>query len=425
MKFNRRTFFKNATAGALLPFSVMLESKAATKSPVINDLQLWKLVGERPPSEEFIGWIQANPSKIYDTRPPVEPLPPPASEKFQMQEAYYLKILTNTDSEGLYGPIDWDAAQIVMQQFKPFLLGKNPLQIEWLWEQLFRRNRHSRAGYYMMAVSAVDNTLWDLRGKHFGVPVYQLLGGPTRDAVQVYASCLGFSVEPEQVRMRARKIAAEGYQYQKWFFSWGTGQGRQGLEKNIHLVKTLRETVGDNTELMFDAFMGWDLDYAIEWAKAVEEFSPRWMEEAFLPTAIDSYVRLRNSTSIPIAAGEHLYNRWEVQEYLSRQAVSVVQTDPEWCGGITELTKICALASAYNVVVVPHGHSLHAALHVIAAQSPAVCPYAEYLINKMDYYHLFEKNPLRVENGQILLRNDAGFGITWDESKILRKEQIL
>jgi L-rhamnonate dehydratase len=207
----------------------------------------------------------------------------------------------------------------------------------------------------------------------------------------------------------------------KWCF---TGHGAPGLIKNIDLVKVLRETLGFETEIMFDAFMGWELDYAIAWAKAAEQYRPRFLEEPFMPHQTKLFEKLAESTSIPVATGEHLYNRWEILDYMRTKSVSVYQPDPEWCGGVSELVKMCTLASAFGVQVMPHGHNLHAAMHVIAAQSPAVCPYGEYLLNKMDHHYMFEKNPPMISNGKIALNNRPGFGIEWDDSKIQKKQKV-
>jgi L-rhamnonate dehydratase len=113
-----------------------------------------------------------------------------------------------------------------------------------------------------------------------------------------------------------------------------------------------------------------------------------------------------------------MYSRWEVQHYLEAKTLHVVQADPEWCGGVSELVKICTLASIHDVHVIPHGHSLHAALHVVASQSPMTCPLVEYLIGKMDSYYYFEKNELRPVQGRFALPEGAGFGIELDPAKI-------
>jgi L-alanine-DL-glutamate epimerase-like enolase superfamily enzyme len=276
----------------------------------------------------------------------------------------------------------------------------------------------------MMAISAVDNAIWDLRGRYFESPVYRLLGGPTRESVEVYGSCLGFSLEPEKVKTRCLALKEEGYRYQKWFLAYGPGSGPEGMRKNVELVRILREALGDSTELMFDAFSGWDLAYALEWAKQVEQYRPYWIEEAVHPEKIESFATLRRSTSVPVASGEHFYGRWEVERYLQAGAVSVVQADPEWCGGISELVKICSVASLHDARVIPHGHSLHAASHVIASQSPMTCPLAEFLILKMSSYYHFEKQPPSPVKARIALPDRPGFGIELDSAKV-EQQKIL
>jgi L-alanine-DL-glutamate epimerase-like enolase superfamily enzyme len=315
-------------------------------------------------------------------------------------------------------------AIVVDEQLRPFLMGKDALAQEELWDQLYRSNRHSRRGFFLMAISAVDNTLWDLRGRHFKTPVYRLLGGPTRQSIEAYASCLGYSLELDKVQTRAAALKKEGYRYQKWFLAYGPGDGPEGMKKNVDLVRVLRETVGDDTELMFDVYSGWDLSYALAWAKRVEQYRPRWIEEATQAEKIDSFAQLRKGTSIPVASGEHIQGRWEVYDYLKEGALSVVQCDPEWCGGLSELQKICTVASVFDVPVIPHGHSLHAALHLIASQSPAVCPLAEYLILKMREYYHFEKNGPAPQAAHFALPEGPGFGIELDDAKIESRQAM-
>jgi L-alanine-DL-glutamate epimerase-like enolase superfamily enzyme len=283
---------------------------------------------------------------------------------------------------------------------------------------MYRSNRHSRDGFFMMGISAVDNTLWDVRGRYYGVPVYRLLGGPTRSSVEMYASCLGFSLEPEAVRTRALALKHEGFRYQKWFMGYGPGSGPEGMEKNVDLVRVLRETLGDDSEIMFDAYSGWDQDYALEWAHRVEQYRPHWMEEVTHPEKIESFAAIRRSTTIPIASGEHFYGRWEVERYLQAGGLSVVQADPEWCGGASELVRIGTVASLHDVPVIPHGHSLRAAVHVISSQSPMTFPLGEYLVNKMRHYYHFESNPLVPVKAHIALPTGPGFNIQLDSAKI-------
>ena len=408
---------------AALPALPALHAFAETKPLKISAVEIWEVRGHRQTLPGVDQQFQVNPLNYYDElRPKPYRDSPNAAPRNSPTSALYLKIKTDGDVEGFYGPIDTEVAIVVEQQLRPFLMGKDALANEKLWDQLYRSNRHSRRGYFLMAISAVDNTLWDLRGRYFKAPVYRLLGGPTRSSVEAYASCLGYSLEPEKVQSRAAQIKKEGYRYQKWFLAYGPGDGYDGLKKNVDLVRILREAVGEETELMFDVYSGWDLTYTLEWAKQVERFRPRWIEEATQAEKIDSFAQLRKGTSIPIASGEHIQGRWEVYDYLKEGALSVVQCDPEWCGGTTELQKICTLASIFDVPVIPHGHSLHAALHVIASQSPAVCPLAEHLILKMKSYYHFDKNPPVLQNAHFALPDTPGYGIELDETKVESKE---
>ncbi|HWR49851.1 MAG TPA: enolase C-terminal domain-like protein, partial [Bryobacteraceae bacterium] len=415
----RRTFLGAVVS---VPALEAVQAPEARKNGklAISAVEMWRLEGSREAVAGINRQYQANPIHVYEQqRPaPYEENPSAAKKTVVPTSALYLKIKTGAGVEGLYGPIDKEAAIVVDQQLRPFLIGKDPLAVEALWDQMYRLNRHSRAGHFMMAISAVDNALWDLRGRYFGAPVYRLLGGPTRSAVQAYGSALGYSVEPAHIRTRARQLKEAGYAHQKWFLPYGPSSGAKGLNDNVALAANAREGAGDDVDLMFDAFMAWDLNYALSWATQAEEFRPRWIEEAFAPDKISSFAELRRATSIPVASGEHIYNRWEAHHYLDAGALNVLQTDPEWCGGVTELVKICALASIYDVQVVPHGHSVHAALHVVASQSPMTCPLVEYLILKMESYHHFEKEPPAVDKGRITLPDRPGFGITLDPAKI-------
>jgi L-rhamnonate dehydratase len=415
-KLSRRHFL------AALPVAAAL---AETKPLKITAVEIWQCRGHRQTTRGIDQQYQVNPLFVYDElRPaPYKDSASPTTNNAPVT-ALYLKIKTDAGVEGFYGPVDKEVALVVDEQLRPFLMGKDALAQEKLWDQLYRSNRHARRGYYLMAISAVDNTLWDLRGRYFKTPVYRLLGGPTRSTVEAYASCLGYSLEPDKAQTRAAKVKGEGFRYQKWFLAYGPGDGPEGLLKNVELVRLLRETVGEDTELMFDVYSGWDLSYTLEWAKQVEKYRPRWIEEATQAEKSDSFAQLRKGTSIPIASGEHIQGRWEVYNYLKEGALSVVQCDPEWCGGTTELQKICAVASLFDVPVIPHGHSLHAALHLIASQSPAVCPLAEYLILKMQSYYHFEKNPPVLTRAHFALPDTPGYGIELDPAKIESQEQM-
>jgi L-rhamnonate dehydratase len=428
---NRRRFLTGLTvtgaavaAGSPSPASAIaaaqqpLPSARGDGSLKIDAVDLLELTGHYTTEAGVDGQAQVSPLDVYDQlrRAPYQDNPKGTVQA--RTEAIYVRIRTAAGLEGLYGPIEREPATIVYEDLRSFLIGKDALAGEVLWDQMYRSNRHSRDGYFLTAVSAVDNTLWDLRGKFYGVPVYRLLGGPSRDKVEMYASALGFSLELEAVRKRCLELKNEGFRYQKWFIGYGPGSGPEGMRKNVELVKTLRETLGEDYEIMFDAYSGWDQDYALEWAKQVEQYRPHWMEEVTHPEKIDSFAAIRRGTSVPLASGEHFYGRWEVERYLQAGTISVVQADPEWCGGLSELLKIGTVASLHDVPVIPHGHSLRAAVHTIFSQSPMTFPMGEYLVIKMRHYHHFEKNPPVVEQAHIALPTGPGFDIQLDPAKI-------
>ena len=336
----------------------------------------------------------------------------------------YVEIRTDEGVSGLFGPIQESQAFVIQNSLRPFLIGRDPLATEALLDQMLRLDRHGRSGIFVTGVSPVDCALWDLKGKAWGQPVYRLLGGPTRPSVPAYASMLGYSLEPTAAAETAKDYKDKGFTAQKWFFRYGPGDGDEGMAKNLAMAQAVREAVGPYYTLMFDAFMGWDVTYAVAMVRALAPLNPAWMEEPVPPERIGEFRKIRGASSVPIATGEHVYTRWQVKELLVAEAVDVLQTDPDWTGGITELVKICTLGSAFGVPVVAHGHSLLAALHVAGAQSPATVPRVEYLIRHQANKQFFHKPIYEPEAGSIALPDLPGLGLALDEEKIEKREAI-
>ncbi len=360
---------------------------------------------------------QAQPLDVYPEFNQSPPNDTPTSAP-QRIRAIYVEIQTDTDISGLFGPIEESQVPFIKQMLRPFLLGRDPLATELLLDQMIRLHRHGRSGLFMTGVSAVDCALWDLKGKAWGQPVYRLLGGPTRSSVPAYASMLGFSTEPAAAVELALSYQAQGFAAQKWFFRYGPGDGGAGIARNLALAEALRAALGQHYPLMFDAFMGWDLPYAIEMLRALAPLRPAWMEEPVPPERVGALRQIRQASGVPIATGEHVYTRWQVKELLVGAAVDVVQADPDWTGGISELTKICALASAFDVPVIAHGHSLLPALHVAAAQSPQTVPMVEYLVRYQEHKQFFHAPIYRPVAGALGLPELPGLGLVLDEAKI-------
>ena len=389
----------------------------------ITDVSLFQVSGRYTGPVFPPGDRQAKPLDIY---PEFNQLPRAerVSEDAPTMRAIYVEVQTDEGVSGLFGPIEEYQALVIQRSLRPFLIGRDPLANELLLDQMLRLDRHGRSGWFMTGVSPVDCAMWDLKGKAWGQPVYRLLGGPTRPAVPAYASMLGFSVEPEAAAVVAREYKAKGFAAQKWFFRYGPGDGDAGKEKNLAMARAVREAVGPHYTLMFDAFMGWDVTYAMEMVKALAPLNPTWMEEPIPPERIGGLRKIRQAAGVPVATGEHVYTRWQVKELLVAEALDVIQTDPDWAGGITELVKICTLGSAFEVPVVAHGHSLLSALHVAGSQSPATVPMVEYLIQWQEMKQFFHTPIYRPEDGAVRLPELPGLGLVLDEAKIEARERI-
>jgi L-alanine-DL-glutamate epimerase-like enolase superfamily enzyme len=338
--------------------------------------------------------------------------------------AWFVRIETDAGVYGIGGPVTEDQVYFIGKQLAPLLVGHDPLAIERLWDRMYRMMIHGRKGVVMQAISAIDCALWDLKGQHFNAPVYQLLGGPTRTEIPAYASMLGYSLDPELVQERVQAVTAEGYKASKWFFRDGPTDGVAGIQRNLRLVRTLRESVGPDIDIMLDAWSSWDVPYTIQMAARLEEYMPRWIEEPVLADKIPQYAEIRRNVRVPISGGEHEYTRWGAKALFDAGACDVYQQDIYWAGGISETMKIITLASAYDMPVIPHGHSTPASAHVIAAWPATTCPLLEYLIKWNTIHQHFLKTPLKPVNGVVTLPTSPGLGMELDEDKVETQEEI-
>jgi L-alanine-DL-glutamate epimerase-like enolase superfamily enzyme len=332
---------------------------------------------------------------------------------------WFVQIEADDGSYGIAGPIWPDAARLILTQLRPIVMGKDPLATELLWDQMHRLQVHGRQGDAMIALSAVDCALWDLKGKALGQPIWRLLGGPTRDAVPAYASMLGYNVtDMGLVRERALMVKEQGYRAQKWFFRHGPMSGHEGMKQNVAMVRTLRETLGDDYDIMLDCWQSMNFDYAVDLCSRIEEFRPRWLEEAFMPDRIDSHVKLKAKTRIPLSGAEHEYTRWGFKRFIEKEALDILQPDIYWCGGLSETLKIAAYATVHDLIVIPHGHSTPIGIHFSVTQSPIHTPYQEYLIKWNLINQHFLANPLHPVDGMIGLPTAPGANMELSPDKI-------
>ncbi|MFN0156065.1 MAG: enolase C-terminal domain-like protein [Gaiella sp.] len=303
---------------------------------------------------------------------------------------------------------------IVTSRLRPLVVGRPLADIQETWQLMYRGTMAwGRKGLGMVAISAVDLGLWDALGKTLGVPVHDLIGGRRKEAIDVYASRLYGSDSLDELAAEAEKYVRQGFRAFKQRFLWGPRDGRKGMRANVDLIRTVREVVGDDAELMADAYMGWTLDYARAMVRLLEPYELRWLEEALIPDDLEGYAALTRESPIPISHGEHEFTLAGFADIVRHGAARILQFDTNRVGGITQAVKICALAEAHGLEVVPHAGQVHN-YHVVASQ-PA-CPLAEYFPpeaievgNELPHW-LFDGEPL-AENGQVRLNGLPGFGI--------------
>ena len=297
-------------------------------------------------------------------------------------------------------------AFIIERHLARFIEGACVTDIEKIWDQMYHATLfYGRKGIVLNTISGVDLALWDLLGKIRGEPVYQMLGGPVRDELQFYAT----GSRPD--------LAKEmGFIGGKMALHHSPAEGIDGFKKNLEELATMRDRVGDDFWLMLDCWMSLDLNYATRLANAAQEYGLKWIEEALPPDDYWGYAELRRNVprGMMVTTGEHEATRWGFRLLLEMGCCDIIQPDVGWCGGITELIKISALADAHNTLVVPHGSSVYSYHFVITRHNS---PFAEFLMMapKADkvvpmFTPLLLDEPVPV-NGRMKLPETPGFGV--------------
>ena len=315
------------------------------------------------------------------------------------------------------------AIEVIGQHLEPLVVGRDPFDVEYLWERMFRSTVNiGRKGLVLEAISAIDIALWDIIGKSTGQPVYRLLGGRTKDSIRAYVSQSYAREDLGEVRDEAASYMTAGFTALKMRFGYGPYDGPAGKRKNRALVQTVREAVGDEVELMADAYMGWDVPYAIDMIHRLEDLELTWVEEPVLPDDLDGYARIRDCVHTPVSGGEHEFTRWGYRELITRRAVDIVQPDVNRMGGITEARKVWALASAFHLPVIPHSNQAHNA-HLIMAHlnSPLIEVFPETgFRSAYTFYNEFFVGEPRAVDGYVHLEDRPGLGIELNHEVVER-----
>jgi len=343
----------------------------------------------------------------------------------------FVRVHTDVGIIGLGESGTWgylEASERAIQTFKRYLIGQNPLRIEHHWQYMYR-NSHFRGATIMGAISAIDIALWDIAGKHFDAPSYQLLGGKCRDKARVYVHIYGDTTEElveKCLKAKEKGFTAVGHlspfldeSREKPYFRTHANKIREAAER----IGIIREAVGDEVDLCIEIHRRLTPAEAIALARELEPFRPFFYEDPVPPDDLDAMVQVADHTSIPIATGERLHTIYEFEMLLSRGAVHYVRPDVCMAGGLTHAKKIAALAEANHVGVVPH-NPLSPVSTAACLQLDACIP--NFSLQEFPLQPELEgapgenllKEPLEVEEGYLMIPDRPGIGIELDDNAL-------
>lgn len=343
-----------------------------------------------------------------------------------------VKITTNSGLEG------WGEATLegkpkstfaAVEEIADYLIGKDPLRIEFHWQHIYRSAFFRGGNVLMSALSGIDQALWDIAGKHFGVPIHALLGGAVRDRLRVYAhwgirdmSEESLSAAHDQLQTLRQK---GGYTAFKSGPSgkWRAHEPPAVIDAFIRCAYLMREWVGPEVELAFDFHGKMAPALAIEICHELKGMRPMFVEEPVPQDNIDALKLVSDHVPFPIATGERLLSRWEFRQVLEKQAVAFIQPDASHAGGISELKRIANMAETYYIHTMPHcaiGPVALAACLQVDAATP------NFLIQETiapDWMMDVLESSWEVKNGFIELPTAAGLGITLNEAEVRKQHQ--
>ncbi|MCX5078700.1 mandelate racemase/muconate lactonizing enzyme family protein [Streptomyces sp. NBC_00513] len=333
------------------------------------------------------------------------------------QYATLVKIHAEDGTVGIgecYGlPSPQVTATVVSTILTPLLIGQDALATTAVWERLYQGQAAGghNGGFYLEALAGIDLALWDLRGKLAGVPVHRLLGGPIRERIDCYASPVALHADPADSAHQAHGFVADGFTALK------VKIGRGERTDRAHLT-AVREAVGEDIEILTDVNCAYDLDQATRVAGVLRDLGISWYEEPLQVDDLANLGELRRRTGLTIVNGETHFTRFDLRESLLNRAIDVFMPNVARCGGITEATRLAALASAFHVDIAPHGVgsgvSLCAALQLCAA-TPNLRTY-EYNRLPNPIRERILTNPPEFKNGALTVPQGPGLGadVDWD-----------
>lgn len=347
----------------------------------------------------------------------------------------FLKITTSDGTVGWGEPVVEGRAKTVRSAVEElmdnYLLGEDPSRIEDHWQRLYRGGFYRGGPVLMSAIAGIDQALWDIKGKRFGAPVFELLGGRARDRIRVYQWIGGD--RPEEVGEAAAKKVDAGFTALKMN---ATSELRridspETVAAASDRLAEVRDAVGDDVDIGVDFHGRVSKPMAKRLAKALEPYDPMFIEEPVLPEHNDALPEIAQHTTIPIATGERMFSRWDFKPLLESGAVDLIQPDLSHAGGITEVKKIASMAEAYDVGIAPHcplGPIALASCIQVDACTPNTLIQEQSLdihYNKtsdvLDY--LVEPDVFEYEDGYVTLPEGPGLGIDVDEASVRERSQ--
>ena len=342
----------------------------------------------------------------------------------------FVKVFT--DQDGLYGvgegSVTSKATTIAaaIMEHERLLQGRDPLNIEWLWQQMYRIPRWRGGPVLNSAISAIEIALWDIKGKHYGQPVYQLLGGAARERIRMYGHCGGAT--PEQAAENILAWKERGFNAIKTgplHLENNTVRPQESMRKGLAKIAAMREAAGDDFDIGVDAHGLLTPTMALEYAQRVAEYRPMFLEEATQPEDLDTLAWLSERSPVPLATGERSFTKWGFAEMCARHLVRYVQPDVVHCGGISEMKKIAAIAEAFFIDCAPHNPqswvSTFASLHVDACTPN--CVIQEWVQGPSWQPDLF-RTEFEIKDGYAALPDQPGLGLDFDEEEAARHPYV-
>ncbi len=336
----------------------------------------------------------------------------------------FCHVYTDAGIVGLGEAGNWGylgATAAAIEKFTPYLIGKDPFRIEDI-NQNFYRSVYFRGSVIMSAISAIDIALWDIKGKALGVPVYELLGGKTRDKIRVYASVMTKDNDPQVLADGYRRLQDQGFNAAKIFVNGPIQTANGGMdeffsgriEDELEKVRVIREAVGSHFDFVLEAHRGMTKPEAIAFGTEVAKYRPMVLEDPMTPDNIDSMAEIAQRIPVPIATGERFTNLREFEMLMHRHAAQYIRPDVCAVGGITTTKKICAAAEANDVLVIPHnplGPVSTAACLQICASIPnlGIQELPGFCLNGAE--DAMVEEPLRFQDGCMVIPEAPGIGV--------------